>query len=119
MTEYIKRFVVVVTEANQTASNLQAKKVDKDQKLQDKTWLVELSPTGKKPPTHFWCNWQMKPEEVIELKKLLEEIPGDTEQVFELSHWDPLIAKPTNEEILNMTTPRLKRISLDTSVIGP
>ncbi len=119
MTKYTKRFIIVVTKDKQTASNLQAKKVDKNQKLQDRTWGVGLSPTGKGNPTHYWCNWQMIPEESNELKILLKEIPGDTEQIFELNHWDPHEARPTPDEILKMTTPKLKRIESELSSIEP
>jgi len=117
MTKYTKRFVIVVTEEQQTASNLQAKKVDKGQKPIDKTWKEGLSPTGKGAPTHYWCSWQMRPDETVELKKFLEEIPGHNEQVFELDHWDPQKARPTPEEILKTTN--LKVIHIDDTVITP
>ena len=59
----------------------------------------------------------MKPDETVELKKLLEEIPGHNEQVFELDHWDPFEARPTIKEIEKII--KLKPIEPDISAIGP
>ncbi len=110
ITEYTKRFVIVVTKGQQIAANAKAKLVDTGQGIDDATWTVGLSPSGNPPATHLWCNWQMKPDEGDELQILLAEIPGHNEQVFELDYWDPSEARPTPDEILNTTTPKLKRI---------
>ena len=108
MTEYTKRTIIVVTAGQTSAANQKAKQVDTIGG--EFTWTVRLSPDGLEPASHLWCNWQMKPDEFDALKALLDEIPGHNEQIFDLDHWDPVISRPTPDEVLNMTTPKLKRI---------
>lgn len=111
ITEYSERAIIIITVGQLIAANVQAKLVDTVRG--EFTWTVELSPSGNPPATHYWCNWQMKPGELIQLKHLLESIPGHNEQVFELSDSDPKIARPTPDEILQMTTPKLKVVEYE------
>ncbi len=111
MTDYTKRVVIVVTGGQLVAANAQAKLVDV--LAGEFTWTVGLSPSGDLPATHFWCNWQMMPDQFVTLESLLALIPGHNEQIFELDSFDPAIAKPTIDEILAMTNPPLKVIAVE------
>ncbi len=109
MTEYTKRVIIIVTAGQANAANAQAKLVDTGGG--EFAWTARLSPDGLEPASHLWCNWQMKPSDFDSLIALLAEIPGHNEQVFELDSPDPAIARPTPDEILDMTTPKLKVVS--------
>lgn len=108
MTEFTKRLIIVVTLGQQIAANAKAKEVDLEGG--ERTFTAGLSPTGALPVTHLWCNWQMKPAERDGIKQRLEGIPGIV-QLFELSSFDPLTAKPTAAEILRITVPPLKTLN--------
>ena len=110
MTKYTKRVIVIITKGQAIAANAKSKEVDTIGG--EFTWTVGLSPNGKGNPTHYWCNWQMLPSEFDELHQELDDaIPGKF-QWFELSHWDPAIAKPTLLEVLAASNPPLKTLSL-------
>ena len=110
MTEFIRRAIIVVNKGNRVAANAASKQVDTVGG--EFTFTVELSPSGNLPATHFWANWQMLESERAELRSLLDAIPGQSEQVFDLSSFDPAEALPTPAEVLRSMVPPLKRIEV-------
>ena len=117
MTLFIRRAIIIVNQGNRVAANSSAKQVDRVGG--EFTFTVGLSPSGNLPATHFWANWQMLESERLTLGDLLDVIPGQAVQVFDLSSHDPKAAKPTPGEVLAASTPPLKVISARNVAVEP
>lgn len=119
MTAYRSRAIIVVAASVAVAANNAAKRAHLEGRA-DLTWGgAGLSPTGQPPATHYWCNWQFRPEVLQALKMLIIALPPSVRnaiQIFELNSWDPEIAKPTPDEVLGLVG--LQRIQNPMNALG-
>lgn len=69
MTAFTRRAIVVVTADVAASANAEAKKIDTIGG--ERTFTVGLSATGAAPATHYWCSWQLTPEQYDQLTSLL------------------------------------------------
>ncbi len=64
-TLYTDRLIIVIVASLQAQANTRATEVDPVGGSQ--TFTVGLSPSGNLPATHYWCNWQLLPDERVRL----------------------------------------------------
>lgn len=82
MTLYVKRLIIVVTEALASDANARAKEVDTVGG--EHTFSVGLSLTGRPPATHRWCNWALTTREHDRLlARLKTSIDAGLTRVFD------------------------------------
>jgi hypothetical protein len=71
-TLYTDRLIIVVVASLQAQANSRAVEIDATGGLQ--TFTAGLSASGAAPATHYWCSWQLLPDERARLSQRMQSL---------------------------------------------
>jgi hypothetical protein len=99
VTVYTRRLLCVIPASQQAAANAAAKVVDPVGG--ERTFTVGLNASGRDTdaPTHYWCSWQMTPEQETQLRAEFAARGVTPSREPRVSSFDPQEARPRPDEV--------------------